>query len=84
MHDLIGRAGSFVGLDFAADTPIPSAARACRRSTSERAVIGTKLLFFELEWAELDDDRVKRSSPTIGWRSRAITCARPAGTGRTC
>ena len=36
VHDLIGRAGSFVGLDFAADTTDPGARRGCRRSTSIR------------------------------------------------
>src|SRR3954465_377356 len=58
VHDLIGRAGSFVGLDFAADTTDP--ARGARMAMVEErsTVIGTKLLFFELEWAELPDDQV--------------------------
>jgi oligoendopeptidase F len=58
VHDLIGRAGSFAGLDFAADTTDP--ARGARmQSVEERStVIGTKLLFFELEWAEVPDAKV--------------------------
>ena len=57
LHDLIGRAGSYAGLDFAPTRPIPRAARGCSRSRSAARAIGTKLLFFELEWAELPDDR---------------------------
>jgi oligoendopeptidase F len=58
VHDLIGRAGSFAGLDFAADTTDP--VRGARmQSVEERStVIGTKLLFFELEWAEVPDEKV--------------------------
>ena len=65
--------------------PIP--ARGARMQTvEERAtVIGTKLLFFELEWAELDDDArrgaARRRPPRV---RRATTCAPRAGTGRTC
>jgi oligoendopeptidase F len=59
VHDLIGRVGSFVGLDFAADTTDPVRGARMSKVDERGAVIGTKLLFFELEWAELDDDRVE-------------------------
>ena len=59
VHDLIGRAGSFVGLDFAADTTDPARGARMQKVDERAAVIGTKLLFFELEWAELDDEHVE-------------------------
>ena len=47
------------GLDFATDTTDP--ARGARMQTVEErsTAISTKLLFFELEWAELPDDQVE-------------------------
>ena len=58
VHDLIGRAGSFAGLDFAADTTDPERGARMQKVDERSAVIGTKLLFFELEWAELSDEQV--------------------------
>jgi oligoendopeptidase F len=58
VHDLIGRAGSFAGLDFAADTTDPVRGARMQKVDERSAVTGTKLIFFELEWAALDDDRV--------------------------
>jgi oligoendopeptidase F len=59
VHDLIGRAGSFAGLDFAADTTDPARGARMQKVEERSTVIGTKLLFFELEWAELPDERVE-------------------------
>ena len=59
VHDLLGRAGSFVGLDFAADTTDPARGARMMKVDERTAVIGTKLLFFELEWAALDNARVE-------------------------
>ena len=59
VHDLIGRAGSFVGLDFAADTTDPARGARMQMVEERSTVIGTKLLFFELEWAELPDEQVE-------------------------
>jgi oligoendopeptidase F len=59
VHDLIGRVGSFVGLDFSTDTTDPVRGARMQKVDEQSAVIGTKLLFFELEWAELDDSRVE-------------------------
>jgi oligoendopeptidase F len=60
VNELIGRAGSFVGLDVAADTTNPERGARMQKVDERAAVTGTKLLFFELEWAELDDDHVER------------------------
>src|SRR5215813_6027352 len=59
VHDLLGRAGSFAGLDFAADTTDPARGARMMKVDERTAVIGTKLLFFELEWAALDDARAE-------------------------
>jgi oligoendopeptidase F len=59
VQELIGRAGSYVGLDFATDTTDPARGARMQRVEERATQIGTKLLFFELEWAELPDERVE-------------------------
>jgi oligoendopeptidase F len=55
INELVGRAASFAGLQFATDTADP-ARGALLQLVQERATeIETKLLFFELEWAAVDD-----------------------------
>ncbi|MDQ1459231.1 MAG: oligoendopeptidase, partial [Actinomycetota bacterium] len=49
--DLVGRAGSYAGLDFATDTTDPARGARMQRVEERATVIQTKLLFFELEWA---------------------------------
>jgi oligoendopeptidase F len=56
--DLVGRAGSFVGLEFATDTTDPARGARMQRVEERSTAINTKLLFFELEWAALPDDQV--------------------------
>jgi oligoendopeptidase F len=57
INELVGRAGSFASLQFATDTADP-ARGALLQLVQERATeIETKLLFFELEWAALPDER---------------------------
>jgi oligoendopeptidase F len=56
--DLVGRAGSFVGLEFATDTTDPARGARMQRVEERSTAINTKLLFFELEWAALPDDHV--------------------------
>ena len=58
LHDALGRAGSYAGLRFAADMT-DEANGALQQRVQERATaIATQLLWFDLEWAALDDDRV--------------------------
>jgi oligoendopeptidase F len=59
VQELIGRAGSYVGLDFATDTTDPARGARMQRVEERATQISTKLLFFELEWAELPDERVE-------------------------
>jgi oligoendopeptidase F len=56
--DLIGRAGSYAMLRFAVDTADPENGALLARVQELATTTETKLLFFELEWAALDDDRV--------------------------
>jgi oligoendopeptidase F len=59
INDLIGRAGSFASLRFATDTADPERG-ALLQLVQERATeIETLLLFFELEWAAVDEDRAE-------------------------
>jgi oligoendopeptidase F len=59
IQDLVGRAGTYAGLRFSVDTADP-AAGALMQEVQERATeIETTLLFFELEWAALPDERVE-------------------------
>ncbi len=54
--DLIGRAGSFAHLRFAADTAEPRNGALLALVTERATAIQTELLFFELEWIALDDE----------------------------
>jgi oligoendopeptidase F len=57
INELIGKVGSYASLRFAVDTADP-ARGALLQLVQERATeVETLLLFFELEWAVVDDDR---------------------------
>jgi oligoendopeptidase F len=56
--DRLGRAGSYAMLRFAVDTAEPANGALLARVQEKGTVVETKLLFFELEWATLDDERV--------------------------
>ena len=57
INELVGRAGSYASLRFATDTA-DAERGALLQLVQERATeIETKLLFFELEWAALADER---------------------------
>jgi oligoendopeptidase F len=59
IDELVGKAGAFASLRFATDTADP-ARGALLQLVQERATeIETKLLFFELEWAGLPDERAE-------------------------
>lgn len=54
IHDLVGRAGSYAGLKFAVDTT----QGALYQAVSERsAQLSTDMVFVELEWAAVADER---------------------------
>ena len=60
IDDLVGRAGAYASLRFATDTADPTRGALLQRVQEQATQIETKLLFFELEWAAIDDDRVEQ------------------------
>src|SRR5215213_5707987 len=59
LHELVGRAGSYASLRFAVDTADPAFGALLQLVQERGTAIQTTLLFFELEWAALDDDRAE-------------------------
>ena len=57
--DLVGRAGNYAHLRFSVDTADPANGALLARVTEQATAVETKLLFFELEWAALDDERAE-------------------------
>ena len=56
--ELLGRAGSYAGLRFSVDTTDPENGALLQRVEERSTAINTRILFFELEWAAVPDDRV--------------------------
>src|SRR5215213_525208 len=57
LSDLLGRAGNYAMLRFSIDTADPALGALLQRVQEKSTAIETQLLFFELEWAALDDAR---------------------------
>ena len=55
LQELIGRAASYAGLRFAVDTSDPANGALMQRVQERATTITTQLIWFELEWAALDD-----------------------------
>ncbi len=55
--DLVGRAGSYAGLRFAVDTQDPANGALVARAEERSTAINNELIFVELEWAAVDDER---------------------------
>lgn len=55
LSELIGRASSYAGLRFATDTVDPTRGALMMRVEERATAMSTQLVFFELEWAALDD-----------------------------
>jgi oligoendopeptidase F len=66
LNDLVGRAGSFVQLQFSTDTADPARGALLQRVQEKGTAIETALLFFELEWAALDDEHAEELLATDG------------------
>jgi oligoendopeptidase F len=78
LHELVGKAGSFASLRFATDTA-DAARGAMLQLVQERATeIETKLLFFELEWAALDEAHAERlaADPELSFCAHYLRSAR--------
>jgi oligoendopeptidase F len=59
ISELAGRAGSFASLRFSTDTSDPARGALVAKVQERGTAIQTRLLFFELEWAALDDERAE-------------------------
>jgi oligoendopeptidase F len=57
IYDLVSRAGSYAHLEFATDTSDPRRGALLQRAQESGTKIETELLFFELEWAAVPDER---------------------------
>src|SRR6201999_505386 len=78
INELVGKAGSYASLRFATDTA-DSARGALLQLVQERATeIETKLLFFELEWAAVDDDQAEQllADDELGFCAHYLRTAR--------
>ena len=56
LQEIVARAGSYAGLYFSTDTTDPVRGALFQRVQENATPIETKLLFFELEWAAIDDE----------------------------
>jgi oligoendopeptidase F len=59
ISELASRAGNYAMLRFSIDTADPALGALLQRVQEKSTQIETKLLFFELEWAALEDDRAE-------------------------
>jgi oligoendopeptidase F len=59
IHDLAGRAGSYAVLSFSLDTADPERGALMQKARELSASIETQLLFFDLEWNLVDDERAE-------------------------
>ena len=66
IHELLGRAASYASLRFSTDTADPTRGALLQRVQERGTEVETKLLFFDLEWAALDDDRADELLARVG------------------
>ena len=66
LQDELGRAGSYAMLNFSVNTADPARGALLQKLQEGATGIETTLLFFELEWAALDDDRAEELLATEG------------------
>ncbi|HYM54429.1 MAG TPA: M3 family oligoendopeptidase [Solirubrobacteraceae bacterium] len=60
IHELVARAGYYAALRFSTDTADPANGALMQQAQEQETAIQTKLLFFELEWAALSDERAEQ------------------------
>ena len=57
IQDQLGRAGSWVSLRFSVDTSDPARGAAMQKFQEQATELSTRLIFLELEWAEVPEER---------------------------
>ncbi len=78
IDELIGRAANYASLRFSTDTADPERGALLQLVQERGTEIETLLLFFELEWAALDDERAEAllSAPGLGFCDHHLRSAR--------
>jgi len=66
LSELVGRALNYAHLRFAADTADPAIGALLQHASERATAIQTRLLFFELEWVAIDDERAEELLETDG------------------
>jgi oligoendopeptidase F len=66
IEELAGRAAAYAQLSFSTDTADPARGALLQRVQERGTAIETALLFFQLEWAALDDERADALLATDG------------------
>jgi oligoendopeptidase F len=57
--ELVGRASSYASLRFSVDTTDPARGALLQRVEERATAVSTRILFFDLEWAALPDERAE-------------------------
>jgi oligoendopeptidase F len=78
IFSLVSRAGSYAHLRFAGDTADPKNGALLQRAQERGTEIETKLLFFELEWAALPDERAEEllADPALAFADHHLETVR--------
>jgi len=78
LNEPLARALSYASLWFAADTSDPQRGALLQRVQERASEIRNTVLFFELEWVALDDDRARKqlSDPALARRSHFLAALR--------
>ena len=59
IYELVGRVGTYAGLRFSTDTADPTNGALLQKVQERETALETTLLFFDLEWAALPDERAE-------------------------
>jgi oligoendopeptidase F len=78
LQDHIGRAGNYASLRFTVDTLDPERGALMQRVEEAATAIGTRILFVDLEWAAVPDDRAETllADPRLGFCAHHLRSAR--------
>src|SRR5205814_9490464 len=63
VQERVEQAGAFAYLNFATDTSDPARGALLQKVEERATAVGTELIFFELEWAAVPDDRADELLP---------------------
>ncbi len=73
IYELVGRAGTYAGLRFSTDTADPANGALLQMVQERETAIETTLLFFELEWAALPEERAEELLAEPGMRAQRVS-----------